>query len=377
MYNVAWQPSPNYWSGRAGHKLTTIVIHHWGDPKNYQGYDAIKNVANYLCRSNGNSSAHWVVTGKGRRAIQLVSENNRAWHAGTTKNNPNHYSIGIECDPNATDEDFDVIAELIADIWVRHGKLALAKHKDFIATACPGRYSDQLARILREAEAWFAKKTGAIPTPPTPLVTHYTVQKGDSYWAIAKKLWGGSDATITTNMHKLQEWNGNARLFAGMSIWITPPVKTPSPTPTPAPDPEPTPVESEAPDEPEHPAELEKPTEPEQPKESDMNRKKKIVEKISSWILALIKGQITISEIGYSIIRTGVPIAWSWLFFICAERFEWLAFVPVDVQTEITAIIAGVVGTLWYALIRVLAKKWPRLEALLGASKAPSYLEKQ
>ena len=63
--------------------------------------------------------------------------------------------------------------------------------------------------------------TGAAPAAPAPADPNaetITVQKGDSYWAIAERVWGGSDAQINDNMKRLQALNGNKRLYAGNSV---------------------------------------------------------------------------------------------------------------------------------------------------------------
>ena len=46
----------------------------------------------------------------------------------------------------------------------------------------------------------------------------YVIVSGDSYWAIAEKVFGGDTGTINENMKRLQALNGNKRLFAGDTI---------------------------------------------------------------------------------------------------------------------------------------------------------------
>lgn len=48
--------------------------------------------------------------------------------------------------------------------------------------------------------------------------SNYQVQSGDSYWDIAKQLWGGDDATINENRKKLQALNDYQALFAGNNL---------------------------------------------------------------------------------------------------------------------------------------------------------------
>lgn len=46
----------------------------------------------------------------------------------------------------------------------------------------------------------------------------HTVEAGDSYWDIAKKKWGGDDATINENRKRLQALNGGKALYAGDTL---------------------------------------------------------------------------------------------------------------------------------------------------------------
>ena len=141
--------------GRANTPIDVIVIHHWGNDG--QNWD---NLTAYTV-NNRNMSTHYVaMAGKVERQ---VDEKDTAYHGG----NPaiNHRSIGIECRPEATDGDYETVAELVADIWSRHGKLPLIGHnqvpsvrpgQQYVATGCPGRYD--VERIRKEAEGWYAKK---------------------------------------------------------------------------------------------------------------------------------------------------------------------------------------------------------------------------
>lgn len=140
--------------------IDSITIHWWGDPNTNPSFEG---VVSWLCRANGGSSAHTVATGTSRRAAWLVNGPDAAWHAGNARGNAT--SIGIECDPRARNEDYDVVAELIADIWIAYGRrLPLVPHKSWSSTACPGHYN--LDRLNSEADAWFNRKKNPTPTPP-------------------------------------------------------------------------------------------------------------------------------------------------------------------------------------------------------------------
>ena len=147
--------SPNKWVG--GNKIKGITIHWWGDPKTNP---TAEGVVNWLCNPASQVSAHLVVTGTGRKVWQLVDDKDRAWHAM----NGNHSTIGIELDPRCRDSDYDVAAEVIANLWKHYGKLPLYPHKHWVSsTACPGNYD--MKRLQREAEAKLnpPKKTPAKP----------------------------------------------------------------------------------------------------------------------------------------------------------------------------------------------------------------------
>lgn len=137
--------SPNFTRGRGGKKINKIVIHWWGSPSNNP---SAEGVVNWLCNPASQVSAHAVATGTGRRVWWLVNDSDTAWHAGNF--DANQTSIGIECDPRCRNEDYDVVAELIANIWKVYGKLPLEPHKKFTSTACPGNYDLSRLRSLAE-----------------------------------------------------------------------------------------------------------------------------------------------------------------------------------------------------------------------------------
>ena len=128
--------------------IEAISIHWWGDPNQNPSFEG---VVNYLCRANGSSSAHLVASGTGRKVACIVNFADASW----ATNSANPYTISIECDPRCRDEDYDVIAELIAQLRQVYGNLPLVPHKQFVATACPGNYD--LGRLDREARNKVAK----------------------------------------------------------------------------------------------------------------------------------------------------------------------------------------------------------------------------
>mgnify|MGYP003574980939 CR=1 FL=1 len=156
--------------------IEAIAIHWWGDPNTNPTYEGV--IAT-LCNPARQASAHFVATGTGRRVAQLVVLTDTSW----ATNSANPYTISIECDPRCRNEDYDVVAELIAELRAEYGNLPLVPHRQFVATACPGNYD--LARLDREARAKTADKNanfGEIkssapapspspaPTPASPLI---------------------------------------------------------------------------------------------------------------------------------------------------------------------------------------------------------------
>ena len=141
-----------------------IDIHWWDDPNKNPSYEG--TIAT-LTRPSSGVSAHYVATGTGRRVACLVSPNDNSW--ATKQDNP--YSISIECDPRCRPEDYDVVAELIADIRSAYGNLSLHPHKEFVSTRCPGDWDltrlDALSRTkFSHATEW--GQGGTIPTAPVP-----------------------------------------------------------------------------------------------------------------------------------------------------------------------------------------------------------------
>ena len=113
--------------------ITAIAIHWWGDPNTNPTFEGV--VATLLNPAR-QASAHYVATGTGRRVACLVSPDDNSW----ATNSANPYTISIECDPRCRPEDYDVVAELIADIRSVYGNLPLAPHRQFVATQCPGNW---------------------------------------------------------------------------------------------------------------------------------------------------------------------------------------------------------------------------------------------
>ena len=89
-----------------------------------------------------------------------------------------------------------------------------------------------------QVASWAGDSAAPSPAPTGPTINGdvYTIQPGDSYWAIAEFVWGGDNATIAANMSRIADLNGGKALFAGDTVLLN----APAPVEVPA---EPAPVE--------------------------------------------------------------------------------------------------------------------------------------
>ena len=139
MTHIDFRQCWNFSQGREGLEPDRIVIHHWGaDGQSHDG------VVDFFTRGPGSgTSAHYVVSGG--RITQICHDYDTAYHAGNWQINLR--SIGIECRPEASEEDLRTVAELVRRIRSEWGPLPLTVHSDYFPTACPGRYHDLIDRI--------------------------------------------------------------------------------------------------------------------------------------------------------------------------------------------------------------------------------------
>lgn len=158
--------SPNYTSAASvpavfGRPRTTgrVTIHHWGSDG--QRFD---DVANFLSRPGGNTSAHFVV--EAGRVACLVSPENAAWHSGSAEGNAT--SIGIECRPEMSEGDLAEVVALIEWLEDVYGPQEVWLHQEWSATACPGRYAAKRDEIVNRVNALQSTSgQAAAPAPAT------------------------------------------------------------------------------------------------------------------------------------------------------------------------------------------------------------------
>lgn len=136
-----------------------IVIHHWGVTGQKH-----ENVANYLCRTGGDSSAHDVISAG--KVTHLVDFDRAAWHAGNRE--ANGAWIGLECRPEMSKGDWDTLVQRCADIEEMYGSMKYSLHKDWKATACPGKYSKRLGELIDAINAEHARRKNDAVKPSKP-----------------------------------------------------------------------------------------------------------------------------------------------------------------------------------------------------------------
>lgn len=146
--------------------IEEIFIHHWGERG--QTHDG---VLNFFCTTGpGATSAHFVASAG--RVNCIVSPADVAWHAGVWEHNIK--SVGIECRPDATEDDYREVAQLVSWLREQYGKnLPLVPHKAVHATACPGVWDltklDRMARAIA-TPAVAPQAAPATTTKPTTTV---------------------------------------------------------------------------------------------------------------------------------------------------------------------------------------------------------------
>lgn len=124
MLAIDWVPSPNFGSRAEGRSIDILILH-------YTGMPTAERALTWLCDPASQVSSHYFVHEDGR-ILQLVAEEDRAWHAGESnwagETDVNSRSIGIElANPGHrfgyrpfSVEQIDALIVLCGDILRRH-----------------------------------------------------------------------------------------------------------------------------------------------------------------------------------------------------------------------------------------------------------------
>lgn len=260
---------------RYNQSVVRIIVHHWagvagGDSRLANPNQEVS--ANYILYSDG--------TLVGQVPEEYRAWTSGSWDADAPSITVEVQNSDVGGDWPVSDAAINKLTELIADLGRRYGWGSIAwgaqvrGHREFYATACPGPYLwDRLPQIAANANAMLG---GAAPAPvsggvsgdidslaravirgdygngparqaalgssydavqarvneilsgnvsapapaaPAPSTSNpAVVQKGDGYWHVAARVWGGDNATIEANMNKLIDINGGVRLYAGMVL---------------------------------------------------------------------------------------------------------------------------------------------------------------
>lgn len=120
--------------------IDAIVIH-------YTGANTLESTLDWFRRPESQVSAHYVV-GRDGRVVQMVKDEDVAWHAGTsvlgTRTNVNNFSLGIElvgtADSGFTATQMDALLELVRWLVVKYRVTPerVVGHRDI----APGRKID-------------------------------------------------------------------------------------------------------------------------------------------------------------------------------------------------------------------------------------------
>lgn len=133
------------------------TIHWWGGNEQENKHDSI--VSYFLAQGEAQvKSVNYVVSDA--KITMMVPPEMVAWCSGPG----NATTVSIECEPGLSDEGYKKLAWLIKSLQAKFpGSDAIYRHKDWMATACPGTID--IERIKRDVSGATA---GVIPTPPAP-----------------------------------------------------------------------------------------------------------------------------------------------------------------------------------------------------------------
>lgn len=209
-----------------GRSIEEFYIHHWGAYG--QTHDG---VVDFFENGPGQTSAHFVVSAG--RVSCLVSPADVAWHAGTWDENVR--SIGIECHPEATDEDYAQVAELIRWLREQDGQQPLKPHRANYNTTCPGIWD--LARL--DALANGVQAPAITPATPADITPKPVAQPGEGQCRVDPgDTLSGIAVQFNVSLADLIAVNGITEpdlIYPGMILDLPAGAHEGAPTPAPAP----------------------------------------------------------------------------------------------------------------------------------------------
>lgn len=230
-YEFVTQHNATFYHDRpAGHQYAGIAIHWWGDPADRPTFDGTINYLVYGGAKNS-ASVHYVAEA-GKVACLLDPDTQLSWGQGDGAGGyGNNFFISIECNPRASNEDYQTVAELIAELRATYGPLPLKPHRAFTSTQCPGVWD--LARLDRIANG-ITPGQDPLPEPPAPAPApaptpapgadmsriHWVVEPGDTLGEIANYYGGPSVQQIAAH-NGIPDPN---RISVGQVIYIPGPL---------------------------------------------------------------------------------------------------------------------------------------------------------
>lgn len=243
--NVEWIPSPNFTPASQvkaafGRSRTTEIVvgHWWGDPNTNP---KVGGVVSWFQNPRSQVSAHYVI-GQGR-IVQMVSEGDAAWHSRQA----NPFTVGIEINPNPTDDDYQKVGWKVFEIRQRRGNLPLKGHNVYVNTQCPGTID--LARIDRIANEyanppqpeWIKNRVSVKPEQLRVLVSQayiYDLRDGSKIKPLAYNtpIDFVAKTTVGGQEYYISKYSFDNTLPNGMrvkEVGIIPIIPAPEPTPPP------------------------------------------------------------------------------------------------------------------------------------------------
>lgn len=220
--------STAYYYGQ-GRSVKGVTVHHWG--VDGQDFDQVRD---FLCRANGNTSAHTVL--QGDRVATIISPDDTAWHAGSATGNAT--TVGIECRPEMGADDLETLAQYISYLQSVYGDLVIYVHQDWFATACPGRYvskRDWLVNRVNEIELGSPAKVTVQPAPvvdphtraknaATKVQPKWIVEQGDTLSKIARYYKGEATRENVKAIADANKMRTTDKLTIGQEIKIPSPL---------------------------------------------------------------------------------------------------------------------------------------------------------